>query len=255
MTFMHGNYTNHRPEHEVRNELIMSELSRVHYLARRIHQHLPQHILLEDLVNVGVLGLIEAASKYNPEKHVSLQLFASFRIRGAIFDSLRDLDWGSRRLRQKGRNVAESINKLSNALGRQPTQEEIARDLDLQISELHTLLKHLHGLNIVCQTEGSRFDDFENLDLIESAPGNEKESPFELCLHSERSNFLKSAIETLSEKEQTVIALYYREELSMYEVGEIMKLAESRVSQIHSSAVGKLREAIKRMRLQEDSFR
>jgi RNA polymerase sigma factor FliA len=249
MTFTHA-----LSEHEVRNELIVSELSQVYFLARRIHQHLPQHILLEDLVNVGVLGLIEAADKYNPDKHASLQSFASFRIRGAIFDSLRGLDWGARRLRQKGRNVAESINKLGNKLGRHPAQEEIARDLDLEISELHMLLGRLHGLNIVCQT-GSRFDNFENLDLIESAPGNEKESPFELCLHSERSDFLKQAIATLTEKEQTVILLYYREELSMYEVGEIMELVESRVSQIHSTAVRKLREAIKRMRLQEDSFR
>jgi RNA polymerase sigma factor for flagellar operon FliA len=255
MTLTHGGYTSPLSEHEVRNELIMSELSRVYYLAFRIHRHLPQHILLEDLVNVGMLGLIEAASKYNPDKHSSLQSFASFRIRGAIFDSLRDLDWGGRRLRQKGRHVAESSNKLSNKLGRQPAQEEIAKDLDLEISELHTLLGRLHGLNIVCQTEGSRFDDLGNLDLIESAPGNEKESPFELCLHSERSDFLRQAIETLTEKEQTVILLYYREELSMYEVGEIMELVESRVSQIHSTAVRKLREAIKRMRLQEDSFR
>ena len=255
MTFTHGGYTNPLSEHEARNELIVSELSRVYCLARRIHQHLPQHILLEDLVNVGVLGLIEAAGKYNPEKHTSLKSFASFRIRGAIFDSLRGLDWGARRLRKKGKNVAESINKLNNKLGRQPAQEEIARDLDLEISELHTLLGRLHGLNIVCQTEGSRFGDFETLDLIESAPGNEKESPFELCLHSERSDFLNQAIETLSEKEQMVILLYYREELSMCEVGEIMELVESRVSQIHSLAVRKLREAIKKMQLQEDSFR
>ena len=246
MTFTHGDYTNPLSENEARNELIVSELSGVYYLARRIHQHLPKHILLEDLVNVGVLGLIEAAGKYKPEKHVSLRSFASFRIRGAILDSLRGLNLGARLLRKKGRDVAESISKLNNKLGRQPAEEEIARDLDLEMSELHTLLGRLQGLNIVGQTERSRFDDFESIDLIESAPDDEKESPFELCLHSERSDLLNRAIETLSEREQVVILLYYREELSMREVGEVMQLVESRVSQIHSLAVRKLRAAIKR---------
>jgi RNA polymerase sigma factor for flagellar operon FliA len=255
MTFTHRGYTNPLSENDVRNELIVSGLSQVYYLARRIHLRLPQHILLEDLINAGVLGLIEAAGNYNPEKHTSLKAFASFRIRGAIVDSLRGLDWGPRPLRKKGRNVAESVNKLSNQLGRQPAQEEIARDLDLEISELHTLLGRLHGLNIACQTESARFDDRESLDLIESAPGDEKESPFELCLHSERSNLLNKAIETLSEKEQLVLVLYYREGFSMREVGEMMNLVESRVSQIHSLTVRKLREAIKKMQLQEDSFR
>ena len=105
----------------------MSELSQVYYLARRIHERLPQHVPLEDLVHAGVLGLIEAVRKYNPKKNASLKSFASFRIRGAILDSLRALDWGSRPLRKKGRNVAESITKLANKLGRQPTEDEDGR--------------------------------------------------------------------------------------------------------------------------------
>ena len=223
-------------------------------LARQIHEHLPQHILLEDLVHVGVLGLIEAAGKYNPNRNTSLKAFASFRIRGAIFDSLRGLERGTRRVREKGRRVAESVAKLTNKLGRQPAEEEIAKDLDVKISELHTLLGRLQGLNIVSQ-RGSRFDDSEGIDLIESAPDDKKESPFEQCLNSERNDLLTQAIETLSEKEQMVLLLYYRQELSMREVGEVMDLGEARVSQIHSLAVRKLRAAIQEMQLGEDSFR
>lgn len=256
MTLTQNNYAKPFPDNDVvRNELIVSELPHVQYLARRIHEHLPQHILLEDLVHVGVLGLIDAASKYNPNKNASLKSFASFRIRGAILDSLRDLDWGTRRVRQKGRNVAESVTKLTNKLGRQPVEEEIAKDLDLEISELHTLLGRLNGLNIVGQMGRTRFDDSESLDFIESAPDDKNEGPFELCLHSERRDFLTQAIETLSEKEQMVILLYYQKELSMREVGEIMDLVESRVSQIHSLAVKKLRVAIQKLQLDEDSFR
>ena len=227
----------------------------MYYLARRIHERLPQHIPLEDLVHAGVLGLIEAVRKYNPNKNASLKSFASFRIRGAILDSLRALDWGSRPLRKKGRNVAESIAKLANSLGRQPTEDELAADLDLEIAELHLLLRKLDGLHIVGQMAGSRFDDSETQDLIENAPANEDESPFELCLRSERSDYLVQAIKTLSEKEQMVISLYYREELTMREVAAVMDLAESRVSQIHSLAITKLRSAIAKMQLEEDTFR
>jgi RNA polymerase sigma factor for flagellar operon FliA len=255
MTLSQAAYTDLLSENDTRNELILSELSQVYYLARRIHERLPQHVPFEDLVHAGVLGLIEAVRKYNPKKNASLKSFASFRIRGAILDSLRALDWGSRPLRKKGRNVAESIAKLANKLGRQPTEDEVAADLDLEVSELHNLLRRLDGLHIVGQMAGSRFDDSEAQDLIESAPANENENPFEICLRSERSDFLAQAIKTLSEKEQMIISLYYREELTMREVAAVMDLAESRVSQIHSLAITKLRTAIQKMQLQEDSFR
>lgn len=255
MTFTQASYTDLLSENEARNELILSELSQVYYLARRIHERLPQHVPLEDLVHAGVLGLIDAVRKYNPNKNASLKSFASFRIRGAILDSLRALDWGSRPLRKKGRSVAESIAKLANKLGRQPTEDEVAADLDMEVSELHTLLRRLDGLHIVGQMAASRFDDSETQDLIESAPADEKESPFEICLRSERSDYLTQAIKTLSEKEQMVISLYYREELTMREVAEVMNLAESRVSQIHSLAITKLRVAIQTMKLAEDTFR
>jgi len=255
MTFTQASYTDLLSENEARNELILSELSQVYYLARRIHERLPQHVPLEDLVHAGVLGLIDAVRKYNPNKNASLKSFASFRIRGAILDSLRALDWGSRPLRKKGRSVAESIAKLANKLGRQPTEDEVAADLDMEVSELHTLLRRLDGLHIVGQMAASRFDDSETQDLIESAPADEKESPFEICLRSERSDYLTQAIKTLSEKEQMVISLYYREELTMREVAEVVNLAESRVSQIHSLAITKLRVAIQEMKLAEDTFR
>jgi RNA polymerase sigma factor FliA len=255
MTFTQAGYTDLPSENDARNELILSELSQVYYLARRIHERLPQHVPLEDLVHAGVLGLIDAVRKYNPNKNASLKSFASFRIRGAILDSLRALDWGSRPLRKKGRNVAESIAKLANKLGRQPTEDEVAADLDLEVSELHNLLRRLDGLHIMGQMVASRFDDCETQDLIESAPADEDESPFEICLRSERSDYLTQAIKTLSEKEQMVISLYYREELTMREVAEVMNLAESRVSQIHSLAITKLRVAIQTMKLAEDTFR
>jgi RNA polymerase sigma factor FliA len=254
MMFTQGGYTASISDIDLRNELIVSELPHVHHLARQIHARLPRHVLLEDLVHVGVLGLIEAAGKYNPNKGTSLKTFASFRIRGAILDSLRCLDLGTRRVREKGRKVAESIATLGNKLGRQPTEEEIAQDLEMKMSELHTLLDRLQSASIMGQTR-SPFDQSESLDVIESAPDDKKPNPFDQCLNSERSDLLTQAIETLSEKEQMVLLLYYRQELTMREVGEVMNLDESRVSQIHSQSVRKLRAAIQEMQLGEDFFR
>jgi len=255
MTSASGGYKEIPTENEARNQLILSELSQVYYLARRIHERLPQHVEFEDLVHAGVIGLIEAVAKYNPGKNASLKSFAAFRIRGAILDSLRAQDWASRPLRRKGREVSDSISRLASQLGRQPTEEEIAADLKLTVAELHKLLRRLDGLHLVGQTTGSQFDDSEPQDLIANAPTSEDDSPFELCLRTERSEYLAQAIATLSEKEQLVISLYYREEMTMREVAATMDLAESRVSQLHSVAIAKLRAAIEKMELEERTFR
>ncbi len=242
-------------ERDARNQLILSELPQVYYLARQVHERLPQHVEFQDLVHAGVIGLIEAVGKYNPRNNASLKSFAAFRIRGAILDSLRAQDWASRPLRRKEKGVTETITRLTGELGRQPHEEEIAADLKIEVAELHSLLQRLDGLHLVGQVTGSRFDDSEPQDLIANAPADPDESPFELCLQSERSEYLAQAIASLSEKEQLVISLYYKEELTMREVAKVLDVAESRVSQIHALAITKLRAAIDGMKLQEETFR
>src|SRR5712691_8737442 len=151
MTFSQAGYTEVLSETESRNELILSELSQVYYLARRIHERLPQHVPLEDLVHAGVLGLIEAVRKYNANKNASLKSFASFRIRGAILDSLRALDWGSRPLRKKGRNVAESIARRANRLPANRTEGVRAAALNIATTERYSLLRRLDSPHTVGQ--------------------------------------------------------------------------------------------------------
>jgi len=242
-------------EKDARNQLILSELPQVYYLARQIHERLPQHVEFEDLVHAGVIGLIEAVGKYNPRNNASLKSFAAFRIRGAILDSLRAQDWASRPLRRKEKGVTEAITRLANQLGRQPNEEEIAAELKIEVSELHTLLQQLDGLHLVGQTSSSRFDDSEPQDLIANAPADPEESPFEICLRSERSDYLAQAIASLTEKEQLVISLYYKEDLTMREVAAVLDVAESRVSQIHALAITKIRASIDNMELEEETFR
>jgi RNA polymerase sigma factor for flagellar operon FliA len=229
-----------------RDQLILKELPSVYYIARRIFERLPQHVVFEDLVHAGVVGLIEAVRSYDASKSVPFNAFAKFRIRGAILDSLRELDWGSRPLRRKGRRMEEAIATLSAKLGRQPEEDEIAAEMGVSIEKLHEIALRLDGLNLVGQQVGSLFDSSGTQDLIESAPSRD-ENPYDLCLRTEIKERLAEAIGTLSEKEQLVVSLYYREELTMKEIAKVVQLGESRVSQIHAIALPKLRAALQKV--------
>jgi RNA polymerase sigma factor for flagellar operon FliA len=229
-----------------RDQLILKELPSVYYIARRIFERLPQHVVFEDLVHAGVVGLIEAVRSYDASKSVPFNAFAKFRIRGAILDSLRELDWGSRPLRRKGRRMEEAITTLSAKLGRQPEEDEIAAEMGVSIEKLHEIALRLDGLNLVGQQVNSLFDSSGTQDLIESAPSRD-ENPYDLCLRTEIKERLAEAIGTLSEKEQLIVSLYYREELTMKEIAKVVQLGESRVSQIHAIALPKLRAALQRV--------
>jgi RNA polymerase sigma factor for flagellar operon FliA len=169
-----------RNEDQDREQLIMGELPTVYYIARRIHERLPQQVPLEDLVSAGVVGLIEAVRSYDSGKSVPFKSFAKFRIRGAILDNLRELDWGSRLLRHNGRQVEEAISKLSKTLGRQPEAEEIAAELNISIDKLYEITRSVDGAILVGQQVNSTYDRSEKQDLIESAVSRD-ENPFELC--------------------------------------------------------------------------
>ena len=235
---------------EERDQVVLRELPQVYYIARRIYERLPQHVPFEDLVNAGVIGLIEAVRSYDASKSVPLKAFAKFRIRGAIIDSLRELDWGSRPLRRKGRRIEEAIAKLSAKFGRQPEEEEIAAELGTTLEELFATAIRLDGLNLVGQEVTAAYDRAEKTDLIESAPSRD-EGPEDLCLRSEIRDRLAEAIGTLSEKEQMVISLYYKEELTMKEIAAVLRLGESRVCQIHALALPKLRTVLRRTAFDE----
>jgi RNA polymerase sigma factor FliA len=238
-------YRENAEEMADRDEFILKELPQVYYIARQIHERVPQSVSFEDLVHAGVIGLIEAVRSYNTRKSVPFNAFAKFRIRGAILDSLRALDWGTRPLRRKGRRIEEAIAKLSAKLGRQPEEDEIAAEMGVSIEKLHEIALRLDGLNLVGQQVNSSFDWGEKHDLIESAPSTD-ESPFDLRVRGEVRERLAEAIATLSEREQMVISLYYREELTMKEIAKVVNLAESRVSQIHALVLPKLRAALQK---------
>ena len=222
--------------------LILEHLPIVRILARRIHERLPQHVEMEDLVSAGVVGLMDAFSKFDPHKKVQFRSYAQFRIRGAILDSLRTLDWSPRELRRKGRAVEEAIRVLTARLGRAPVEMEIAAELDLTLENYQTLLGDLKGLEIgTLHAERSEDSAEEELAYV---PGRPDEDPLFRCLRGELKQRLVDAIENLPERERLVMTLYYYEELTMREIGAALGVVESRISQIHASAVLHLRAAL-----------
>jgi RNA polymerase sigma factor for flagellar operon FliA len=227
-----------------RERVLLEQLPRVRYIARRIHERLPRHVPFEDLVHAGVVGLIDALNKFDHSKHVQFSSYAKFRIRGAILDSLRDLDWGPRELRRKGRLVESSYWMLSGKLGRAPSENELAKELGMELRELQSLLAELDGLELGSLRIESQLDGSKE-DLTDCVPGKPEETPFFQCLRSEAKHLIEQAISELPEKEQRVLILYYYEELTMKNVGAVLGIGESRVSQIHSLAIDRLRARLK----------
>lgn len=230
-------------ELDVRNEIIMRELPQVQYIASRILERLPQQVELCDLVNAGMIGLLEAYRAFDATKNAQFSTFAKFRIRGAILDSLRALDWGSRGIRRKAREIAEATSRLESTLGRTPNSEEVAAALGISLSSLNDVQNELSSLFVVGQEAASSIEGGQAVDLIESSP-SVWDNPFQIYQKTEEKARLASAISELSEREQLILSLYYVEELTMKEVAEVVDLAVSRVSQIHSAALIKLRTTL-----------
>lgn len=229
-----------------RNRLVLEQLPQVQCIARQIHARLPHHIQLEDLVNTGVLGLIEALAKFNPERNVQLQSYARYRIQGAILDSLREQDWGPRLLRQKKRQLETAREDLRIRLGRSPSQAELAAGLGISDSQFQQLLCDLQGLEISSLQEPAFA---EGLCLGDRMADPGEVNPFNLCQNSEMNGLLRQAMSKLSARKRQVLDLYYFKGLTMKETGIRMGVCESRISQIHSSALAALKAKMKEVLL------
>jgi RNA polymerase sigma factor for flagellar operon FliA len=222
--------------------LMLEHLPIVRFIARRIHERLPQHVPIEDLYSAGVVGLLDALSKFDPSKQVQFRSYAQFRIRGAVLDSLRTLDWSPRELRRKGRAVEQAIQTLTARVGRTPTDTEIAAQLHLDLPAYQQLLGELKGLEIgTLHSERSEDSGEEELVYLPNRP---EDDPLYRYLNSELRERLSAAIGDLPERERLVMTLYYYEETTMKEIGMILGVVESRISQIHASAVLHLRSRL-----------
>ena len=233
---------NQRTEEEF-EKVVFEQMPQVKYIARRIHEHLPQHVPIEDLIHAGIVGLIDALNKFDSEKNVKFSSYAKFRIRGAILDSLRELDWSPRDLRRKSRQMDAVTQKLQAELGRAASGPELANAMGLSLRELHHLVNEIRGLEIG-SLQCESYEDGQETDLAQNIAGPPDQDPLTLCLAGERKERLQKAIAHLPEREQQVLMLYYQQELTMREVGQRMGVGESRVSQIHTLAVEHLRSVM-----------
>jgi len=218
----------------------MENLPQVHYIAKRIHDRLPPHVLLEDLVNAGIIGLLEAIRNFDTSRGTQVKTYAKLRIHGAILDSLRGMDWGSRSVRRLGRELEEAHRQLSVRLERPPSEEELADEMQISVEELRGLLSDLRGLNLG-SIQAMQEEDGGGERVFKYTPNSPDQDPYYLCLQSEIRECLAKAIEELPERERQLLALYYKEELTMKEVGAVLGVGEGRVSQIHSTTMARLR--------------
>jgi RNA polymerase sigma factor for flagellar operon FliA len=224
-------------------QVLLEHLPVVRFLARRIHERLPQHVDIEDLVSAGVVGLMDAFTKFDPDKKVQFRSYAQFRVRGAILDSLRTLDWSPRELRRKGRAVEEAVRTATAQLGRAPTESEVSAAMGCSLEDYQQLLGDLKGLEIgTLHIERNEDSGEEELAYVPARPD---EDPLFRCLRGELEERLTEAIANLPDRERLVMTLYYYEEMTMREIGLALGVVESRVSQVHASAVVHLRGALR----------
>ena len=225
-----------------RNAQLLKLLPQVRYVARRIHGRLPSHVPFEDLLQAGALGLLDALRKFDPRRRVQIESYVKFRIRGAILDELRSLDWSPRELRRSARRLESAEQQLRARLGREASAPELAQAMGLSLKQFHRLLGELRGLEIGSLQEiaGGGGDGMEQ-DQESRLAAPDADDPLMMCSGQERRARLAEAIQQLPEKERLVLTLYYYEELTMREVGEVLSVGESRVSQIHSIALLHLR--------------
>jgi len=231
----------------LKEQIVIEHTPLIRYIVNRIAVRLPSHIDLDDLHNTGVIGLMDAIEKYDPEKNCKFKTYAEFRIKGAILDQLRSLDWVPRSVRQKGRRLERAYGEVEQRLGRAATEDEVADSLGLQLDKLQELVNQVRGISLVNLEEirsggqeGDRNGSYA--DVVEDVNA---ENPYSTLKLQEMKQIVADTIATLPEKERLVISLYYYEDLNMKEIGNILGITESRVCQIHTKSVLRLRSKLK----------
>ena len=231
---------------EKRTEYIEKYAPLIRYIAERLALRLPDHISREDLISSGVLGLIDAIDKFDPNRKILFKTYAEFRIKGAILDELRSMDWVPRSIRKKSSQLEKAYQTLEKQLGRAATDEEVAENMGLSLEDFYRLLDKVKSASVLNidtffgNLQGSKHNDLFGLLTEESS-----NDPLTELSIREIKNVLAQNIEKLPEKEKLVVSMYYYEELTMKEIGEILDYTESRISQLHTKAITRLRARLR----------
>lgn len=230
-----------------RDELVVTHLPLVKFIVDRIASSLPPHLDRDDLRSAAVIGLISAAERFDPGRGVQFKTFAEQRIRGTIMDELRAQDWLTRSLRDKFKKLEREFSLLEQRLGRNPSSDEVAAAMGLELKEYFRLLEEIHLLSFVSLDDAWHDEDGAPFGLLDVLEDKGTESPQSQLIARQTVERLAEAIDNLPEKERIVITLYYYEELNLKEIGAVLDLTESRISQLHSQAIIRLRGKMKRV--------
>jgi RNA polymerase sigma factor for flagellar operon FliA len=226
---------------EERDRIILNHLPLVKAIAVRVHENLPVHVDLDDLVHAGILGLFDAVEKYQPEKQVAFSSYAKHRIKGAILDSLRQLDWASRDLRRRHKQVEEATRELAATLHRAPNEAEIAGKMGVDVERWRHMMAEMQCVGLI--SISARRPDQEDLPAPDY-PAKPDTHPDSICAQGELHDLLWEAMKSLPERYRKVVVLYYTKDMTMREIGGVLGINESRVSQIHKSALEKMATAL-----------
>lgn len=227
-----------------RERLILEQLPQVHLIARRLHERLPESVCLDDLVSAGILGLIAAIDNFQNSFGVKLNTYAEYKIRGAILDSLRGLDWASRHRRKKAKDIEACISVLEQRLRRPPTQEEVAAEMGLTLEQYQDRLSDVHGIKLDSLEAAVGVNG--NQTLLSTIPDTTENLPSDVLERSELERLLRESIEAMPKTERTILGLYYHEELTLREIAEVMNMHISRVAEMKSHSILRLRAHMRR---------
>lgn len=236
-------------DQKIRDHFIKKYAPLVKYVAGKVSMNMPHNVEFDDLLSYGVFGLIDAINKFEPNRGIKFKTYAMTRIRGAIFDELRSIDWVPRSIRQKAKQVEQVISDLENKLGRTVEDEEIAREMGVSNEEFQVLLNKLSGASILSLNDIWYLgDDSDELSILETLEAPRNMNPDVLVEKEEIRDYIVEAIKKLPDKEKKVIVLYYYENLTLKEIGDVLEVTESRVSQLHTKAIMRLRGRLGRVK-------
>lgn len=234
-----------------KDRLIKSHLHMVSFLAERMVSQVPAFMTRDDIASASMVGLVDAANRFNPSMGVLFKTFAEKRMRGAVLDEVRRMDWFSRSLRQKQSRICRSIADLEKRLGHPPEEEDVAADLEMDLEAYRLMLGEVSYLGCVSLHETIE-DNGDGPTLMDSIEDENCPNALEIIESSQLTQELARQIDRLTEKERLVVSLYYYEELSQKEIAEVMDLSEGRISQLHSQALMKLKTSINRSQNEGD---
>lgn len=230
---------------EIKDEIVIEYAPLVKYIAQKIASRLPANIDLDDLISCGVIGLMDAIEKFDPTRDNKFKTYAEFRIRGAILDELRAQDWVPRSVREKAKLVERTLSKLESELGRPASDEEMCSELNITQDEYYDLLNKAKSVSLLNIDDSSSFNRGDKKLMMGMMDGSRNLNPFSAVSYKNAKDAIKDGIKALPEKQRLVLSLYYYEDLNLKEIGQVLDVTESRVSQLHTQAIMRLKSKLK----------